>query len=448
MTISQFFSFALSLIAVAFIGRLGEEEMAISVLATSFMNVTGFSLVLGLLGALDTLCGQAWGARNYRALGVTLQKAVVTTLATSLAVCLLWAHVEPLMLGVGQQPRIAAGAARFLLLATPALIFAGMFECIKRYLMAQVGVGWVGWVGACGWLAGRGRLALRLCERPVAHCPACTLQPSFFCTPLHLPACPPARLPARLPACLPAAGCSAASHRGLLCSRGAGAAVQLPPHFQARLWAGWRRVCHGAGPRQHAAHAVCLPGVAGAAAAGHPGADLARMVGGCGGAWLARQHLLCAGKDTGGARGLLLGRRCHCEAGHYPAQALHVCPPARLPTCPPACLPIGLPACRSRDCFKGLGTYYRLAVPSTLMVCLEWWAYEFCIFMSGWLPNPTLNVAAMGVMLQVSGFCYMLPMVRLSSGCCCILVLHSILLCGARPAAAGGWSLPASLARV
>jgi MATE family multidrug resistance protein len=131
------------------------------------MNVTGFSLVLGLLGALDTLCGQAWGARNYRALGVTLQKAVVTTLATSLAVCLLWAHMEWLMLAVGQQPRIAAGAARFLLLATPALMFAGMFECIKRYLMAQASVmlWWAGWVG--GWQGlpdgGRGGLPLRLC---------------------------------------------------------------------------------------------------------------------------------------------------------------------------------------------------------------------------------------------------------------------------------------------
>ena len=40
-----------------------------------------------------------------------------------------------------------------------------------------------------------------------------------------------------------------------------------------------------------------------------------------------------------------------------------------------------LAARRSRDCLQGLGTYYKLAVPSTLMVCLEWWAYELCIFM-------------------------------------------------------------------
>lgn len=35
--------------------------------------------------------------------------------------------------------------------------------------------------------------------------------------------------------------------------------------------------------------------------------------------------------------------------------------------------------CRTRESFKGLGAYYKLAVPSTLMVCLEWWACECCL---------------------------------------------------------------------
>lgn len=41
LTISQFFTFALGLIAMLFVGRLGEQELAIAVLATSLMNVTG-----------------------------------------------------------------------------------------------------------------------------------------------------------------------------------------------------------------------------------------------------------------------------------------------------------------------------------------------------------------------------------------------------------------------
>lgn len=41
LAVSQFFTFLLSLISVAFVGRLGEEEMAVAVLATSFSNVSG-----------------------------------------------------------------------------------------------------------------------------------------------------------------------------------------------------------------------------------------------------------------------------------------------------------------------------------------------------------------------------------------------------------------------
>lgn len=48
LTISQFFTFALGLIALLFVGRLGEQELAIAVLATSFMNVTGGRCLVGL----------------------------------------------------------------------------------------------------------------------------------------------------------------------------------------------------------------------------------------------------------------------------------------------------------------------------------------------------------------------------------------------------------------
>jgi Na+-driven multidrug efflux pump len=68
------------------------------------------------------------------------QPQVLTTLATTLAICVLWANMGPLLLAMGQQQDIARGAARYLLLSTPALLLSGMFECLKRYLMAQVGV--------------------------------------------------------------------------------------------------------------------------------------------------------------------------------------------------------------------------------------------------------------------------------------------------------------------
>ncbi|KAI3433740.1 hypothetical protein D9Q98_003547 [Chlorella vulgaris] len=270
---SSFMNFALNLVSVAFIGRLSEEKMAIAVLATSFMSVTGFSVVLGLLGALDTLAGQAWGAKNYKALGITLQKAVITTLATTAVISVLWANIEPLMLAVGQSEVIALGAARYLRLAIPALLLTGMSECLKRYLQAQGVV------------------------QPVTAVSCLTLG--------------------------------------------------LAPLFNWLLIFKLGGGIDGAVMAMVACNAVML-------------ALLTAFV-----AWHERQRL------------------------GTPKQTWHGW---------------------SRESFKGLGRYYRLALPSTMMVCLEWWAYELCIFMAGWMPQPTLHVSAMGVMMQVSGLAYMLPM--------------------------------------
>ncbi|PSC75850.1 MATE efflux family [Micractinium conductrix] len=274
LTISQFFTYSLSLIALLFAGRLTEGELAAAVLATSLMSVTGFSFVLGLLGALDTLCGQAWGAKNYKALGVYLQRAVITTLLISALICVLWFNIEGLVLALGQEPVIAAGAARFLRLATPALLLAGVFECLKRYLMAQGVV-----------------------------------------TPVT------------------AVSCAAVA-----------AAPPLNWLFIFKL--------HG----------------------GLDGAAFAMVA-----TWALMLCML----------GAFVAWHERRRAG-TPMQTWHGW---------------------SRDCLnlRALWAYTKLAVPSSAMTCLEWWAYEFCIFMAGWLPNPTLHVAAMGIMLQVSGFCYMLP---------------------------------------
>lgn len=84
---------------------------------------------------------QAYGAGSYRLVGVVLQRAIILTTLLVAAVAALWTQAERLLHLLGQDPAIAGGAARYLLLAIPALLFTGMFEASKRYLMAQVGEG-------------------------------------------------------------------------------------------------------------------------------------------------------------------------------------------------------------------------------------------------------------------------------------------------------------------
>ncbi|KAL4858417.1 Protein DETOXIFICATION 1 [Chlorella vulgaris] len=56
----------------------------------------------------------------------------------------------------------------------------------------------------------------------------------------------------------------------------------------------------------------------------------------------------------------------------------------------------------SREALSGWSKYL-----SVIMVCVEWWTFEALIIMSGWLPDPDLTVAVMGICINSSGVVWM-----------------------------------------
>lgn len=106
------------LVATSFVGHL-PDPVALSalVLAQAIYNVSGYSIVSGLASALETLCGQAYGARNYRLLVVFLVRAQLVCALSVLPTVVLWgsgylARLLPLM---GQEPAIAEPTSRLVL---------------------------------------------------------------------------------------------------------------------------------------------------------------------------------------------------------------------------------------------------------------------------------------------------------------------------------------------
>lgn len=134
---SSFISHAINLVGIAFVGRLGEFELSTALLAISFFNITGLALVVGFAGVLETMCGQAYGASNYRAVGLALQRAVILSLVLSTIITTVWQFAEPGLILLGQKPDIAAGAAIYLRLASPGLFCAAMYQLLMRYLLTQ-----------------------------------------------------------------------------------------------------------------------------------------------------------------------------------------------------------------------------------------------------------------------------------------------------------------------
>ncbi|XP_073158037.1 protein DETOXIFICATION 51-like [Henckelia pumila] len=63
----------------------------------------------------------------------------------------------------------------------------------------------------------------------------------------------------------------------------------------------------------------------------------------------------------------------------------------------------------SLECFTGWAPLVRLAAPSCVSVCLEWWWYEIMIVLCGLLVDPKATMASMGVLIQTTSLLYVFP---------------------------------------
>ncbi|CAL9114228.1 unnamed protein product [Musa textilis] len=89
--------YSLNVITQAFAGHLGDLELASISIANTVVVGFSFGLMLGMASALETLCGQAFGAKKYRMLGVYLQRSCIVLILTPGLDYELW------MFGIGTQ---------------------------------------------------------------------------------------------------------------------------------------------------------------------------------------------------------------------------------------------------------------------------------------------------------------------------------------------------------
>lgn len=64
-----------------------------------------------------------------------------------------------------------------------------------------------------------------------------------------------------------------------------------------------------------------------------------------------------------------------------------------------------MPTC---DVFEGWGKYFKLGIPSILMLIPEWWAFEFLTIMAGWIGVD--EQAVMVVVFNLIALFFMVPM--------------------------------------
>ncbi|CAH8258072.1 unnamed protein product [Arabidopsis lyrata] len=129
--------YSLQVISVMFVGHLGSLPLSAASIATSFASVTGFTFLLGTASALETLCGQAYGAKLYGKLGIHMQRAMFVLLILSVPLSIIWANTEQILVLVHQDKSIASVAGSYAKYMIPSLFAYGLLQCINRFLQAQ-----------------------------------------------------------------------------------------------------------------------------------------------------------------------------------------------------------------------------------------------------------------------------------------------------------------------
>ncbi|RID51914.1 hypothetical protein BRARA_H02547 [Brassica rapa] len=252
--------FTLQIISMVMVGHLGNLALASASLASSFCNVTGYSSIIGLSCALDTLSGQAYGAKLYRKLGVQTYTAMFCLTLVCIPISIIWLNIEKLLVFLGQDQAIAHEAGRYAAWLIPGLFSYAVTQPLTRYFQNQSMIS-----------------------------PLLITSTLVFC--FHAPVC-------------------------------------------------WLLVYKSG-----------LGFLGGAAAMG-------------------LSNWLCA---------IILGSiMCFSSA----------CSETRAPL--------------SMEMFNGVGEFFRYALPSAAMVCLEWWSFELIILLSGLLPNPELENSVLSICTRIS----------------------------------------------
>lgn len=119
------------------LGHLGQLSLSSASIATSLSNVTGFSVLFGMSSALETLCGQAYGAKMYQRLGTYTYGAIACLFIVCLPVSLIWIFTDKLLILTGQDPLIATEAGKYCIWLIPTLFPYAILQSLVRFLQSQ-----------------------------------------------------------------------------------------------------------------------------------------------------------------------------------------------------------------------------------------------------------------------------------------------------------------------
>ncbi|KAL6627684.1 hypothetical protein ACP70R_031410 [Stipagrostis hirtigluma subsp. patula] len=131
-------TYSLTVITHALAGHLGDLELASVSIACTVLAGFNYGLMLGMASALETLCGQAFGAKKFHMMGVYMQRSWIVLLACDVLILPMYIFAEDLLLLTGQTPELSAMAGRVALWLIPLHFSYACLFPLRRFLQCQM----------------------------------------------------------------------------------------------------------------------------------------------------------------------------------------------------------------------------------------------------------------------------------------------------------------------
>ncbi|XP_012573818.1 protein DETOXIFICATION 30 [Cicer arietinum] len=138
--------YSLGAVTQVFAGHVGTLQLAAVTVENSVIAGFCLGITVGMGSALETLCGQAFGAGKLDMLGIYMQRSWLILNATALILSLLYIFADPLMKLIGQTKAISEAAGVFALWMIPQLFAYAMNYPIQKFLQSQSKIMAMAWI--------------------------------------------------------------------------------------------------------------------------------------------------------------------------------------------------------------------------------------------------------------------------------------------------------------
>eukprot|EP01018_Ginkgo_biloba_P034248 Gb_24164 [translate_table: standard] len=144
--ITTVLQYSIGFVTQIFAGHLGTLELASCTIANAVIGGLAYGMMMGMGSALETLCGQAFGAGQRHMLGVYMQRSWIILFVTALILLPVYIFATPILKLLGQTDDVSDLAGEFAIWILPQL-FAYVFNFpMQKFLQSQSKVMAMAWI--------------------------------------------------------------------------------------------------------------------------------------------------------------------------------------------------------------------------------------------------------------------------------------------------------------